>query len=214
MMRIRTILQLQREGRDITAGHHLVLHSGRYNWVSGRHQIQQYIVSDGSPNASGWATGFKSSEKAEEGMIISGGGIIDPMLGPLDNNGGPTQTHALLSDSPAIDKGSENPTEKRYDQRGNRVKGADIKRTQLNVFDACSEQGFRRLFTGFRNALGTNRAVVLIFNLKLVGIQLPVNSIFLDAYLQIIRIRRLNSPNQVTDIVLKTVRGYLQARLA
>jgi CSLREA domain-containing protein len=30
----------------------------------------------------------------------------DPNLGPLANNGGPTQTHALLSGSPAIDTGS------------------------------------------------------------------------------------------------------------
>jgi hypothetical protein len=31
---------------------------------------------------------------------------IDPMLGPLADNGGPTQTHALLPGSPAIDGGS------------------------------------------------------------------------------------------------------------
>ncbi|MDQ2945650.1 MAG: right-handed parallel beta-helix repeat-containing protein [Acidobacteriota bacterium] len=31
---------------------------------------------------------------------------IDPMLGPLQNNGGPTETHALLPGSPAIDKGN------------------------------------------------------------------------------------------------------------
>ena len=30
---------------------------------------------------------------------------VDPLLGPLQNNGGPTQTHALLSGSPAIDAG-------------------------------------------------------------------------------------------------------------
>jgi hypothetical protein len=30
---------------------------------------------------------------------------LDPMLGPLADNGGPTLTHALLSNSPAIDKG-------------------------------------------------------------------------------------------------------------
>jgi CSLREA domain-containing protein len=36
-----------------------------------------------------------------------GGNIVgqDPLLGPLQNNGGPTQTHALLSGSPAIDAG-------------------------------------------------------------------------------------------------------------
>ena len=35
----------------------------------------------------------------------SGGGAINPRLGPLANNGGPTQTHSLLSGSPAIDAG-------------------------------------------------------------------------------------------------------------
>ena len=32
-------------------------------------------------------------------------GVADARLGPLANNGGPTQTHALLSDSPALDVG-------------------------------------------------------------------------------------------------------------
>src|SRR5262249_1098920 len=31
--------------------------------------------------------------------------LADPKLGPLQNNGGPTQTHALLAGSPAIDAG-------------------------------------------------------------------------------------------------------------
>jgi CSLREA domain-containing protein len=43
-----------------------------------------------------------------------------PQLGPLSNNGGPTQTHALLAGSPAIDAGDPsivfNPAE--FDQRG------------------------------------------------------------------------------------------------
>jgi hypothetical protein len=43
----------------------------------------------------------------------------DPMLGPLQNNGGPTQTHALLPGSPAIDAGDPNFTPPPdYDQRG------------------------------------------------------------------------------------------------
>jgi Right handed beta helix region/Chlamydia polymorphic membrane protein (Chlamydia_PMP) repeat len=32
-------------------------------------------------------------------------GVVDPLLGPLTDNGGPTLTHALLPDSPAIDAG-------------------------------------------------------------------------------------------------------------
>jgi hypothetical protein len=41
----------------------------------------------------------------------------DPKLGPLQNNGGPTQTHALLSGSPAIDRGN-NSILLATDQRG------------------------------------------------------------------------------------------------
>src|ERR1043166_1545649 len=43
----------------------------------------------------------------------------DPLLGPLQNNGGPTQTHGLLPGSPAIDAGDPNFTPPPdYDQRG------------------------------------------------------------------------------------------------
>jgi hypothetical protein len=41
----------------------------------------------------------------------------DPMLGPLADNGGPVQTHALLRGSPAIDAG-ENPRNLYNDERG------------------------------------------------------------------------------------------------
>jgi hypothetical protein len=33
---------------------------------------------------------------------------VEPLLGPLQNNGGPTQTQALLKGSPAIDGGNLN----------------------------------------------------------------------------------------------------------
>ena len=42
-------------------------------------------------------------------------GVTDPKLGPLADNGGPTNTHALLAGSPAIDKGN---TDLGTDQRG------------------------------------------------------------------------------------------------
>jgi predicted outer membrane repeat protein len=55
------------------------------------------------------------------GFIVNSGtaNIIgqNPLLGPLANNGGPTQTHALLAGSPAIDTGS-NPLTLSTDQRG------------------------------------------------------------------------------------------------
>ncbi|MBC8355772.1 MAG: VCBS repeat-containing protein, partial [Planctomycetes bacterium] len=46
---------------------------------------------------------------------------INPLLGPLGNNGGPTQTHALLPGSPAIDAGNSTIARDAgldYDQRG------------------------------------------------------------------------------------------------
>ena len=43
----------------------------------------------------------------------------DSLLGPLQDNGGPTFTHALLPNSPAIDTGDPNFTPPPfYDQRG------------------------------------------------------------------------------------------------
>ena len=54
---------------------------------------------------------------------------IDPRLGSLDANGGPTQTHALLEDSPAIDAGDPTvlDTDPTTDQRGlPRVSGARV----------------------------------------------------------------------------------------
>jgi hypothetical protein len=44
------------------------------------------------------------------------GSPIDPLLGPLHNNGGPTLTMALLAGSPAINRGDPNALP--YDQRG------------------------------------------------------------------------------------------------
>ena len=62
-------------------------------------------------------------------ITLSGSGNlvgVDPLLGPLADNGGPTRAHALLPGSPAIDVGS-NPLALTTDQRGTgfpRVAGA------------------------------------------------------------------------------------------
>jgi hypothetical protein len=45
-------------------------------------------------------------------------GGADPLLGPLQDNGGPTLTHALLLGSPAIDAGDPNYCAGATDQRG------------------------------------------------------------------------------------------------
>jgi hypothetical protein len=61
---------------------------------------------------------------------------VDPLLGPLQFNGGPTQTHALLPGSPALDHGS-NPDGLTFDQRGPgfaRVRGAAA---DIGAFEAA-----------------------------------------------------------------------------
>jgi hypothetical protein len=84
-----------------------------------------------------------SANVALPGDTIGG----DPRLGPLADNGGPTMTHALLSDSPAIDAGS-NPSDLAADQRGGsyvRVSGAaaDIGAFEVQpALDAIFADGF------------------------------------------------------------------------
>lgn len=65
--------------------------------------------------------GYNISSDDGGGFLTGPGDQIntDPLLGPLQNNGGPTQTHALLPGSPAIDAGDPNFTPPPdYDQRG------------------------------------------------------------------------------------------------
>src|SRR5438552_4806873 len=56
---------------------------------------------------SGDASGFLASDLLD----------VDPQLGPLQNNGGPTQTMALLAGSAAVNAG-DNSSAPAYDQRG------------------------------------------------------------------------------------------------
>ena len=51
-------------------------------------------------------------------LVGSPGNPLDARLGALGNNGGPTRTHALLADSPAIDAGADNVFSIGFDQRG------------------------------------------------------------------------------------------------
>jgi len=65
--------------------------------------------------------GYNLSSDNGGGFLIGPGDQIntDPMLGPLQGNGGPTFTHELLPGSPAIDAGDPNfMPPPYYDQRG------------------------------------------------------------------------------------------------
>jgi hypothetical protein len=61
--------------------------------------------------------GSGSSGLADSDLVGSARNPIDPLLGPLQDNGGPTPTMALLPGSPAIDAG-DNTGAPPFDQRG------------------------------------------------------------------------------------------------
>ena len=75
------------------------------------------IVSNGGTVQS---LGYDVSSDDGNGYLNGPGDQIDtdPLLGPLQDNGGPTFTHALLPGSPAINAGDPNFPPEGYDQRG------------------------------------------------------------------------------------------------
>jgi parallel beta-helix repeat protein len=64
--------------------------------------------------------GHNLSNDDGSGFLTGPGDVINtnPLLGPLQDNGGPTQTMALLPGSPAIDAGDDTPPLPDFDQRG------------------------------------------------------------------------------------------------
>jgi len=62
-------------------------------------------------------TGSNNLIMGSNGALPVGTILVDPMLAPLADNGGPTKTHALLPGSPALDNGS-NIHDFAFDQRG------------------------------------------------------------------------------------------------
>jgi hypothetical protein len=92
-------------------------------------QIENTILKAGASgvniysNGAGGVTslGFNISSDNGNGFLNGPGDQLntDPLLGPLQNNGGSTFTHALLPGSPAIDMGDPNFTPPPFfDQRG------------------------------------------------------------------------------------------------
>ena len=78
-----------------------------FNGQNGSLRLTNTIVavSGAGANCVGTITsgGYNLASDASCGLSAAGDLIADPRLGPLANNGGPTPTHAVLSDSPAID---------------------------------------------------------------------------------------------------------------
>jgi hypothetical protein len=94
--------------------------------------------------------GTGGSVTGANNLVGTAASPIDPMLGPLANNGGPTQTHALLAGSPALNAGA-NIDGLVFDQRGSnfaRVVGsaADIgayetQNIGVHVFGSNGDEG-------------------------------------------------------------------------
>jgi hypothetical protein len=97
---------------------------GIYN-TCGDAELGSTILNANSPgeNIFGTITSLGYNVSSDDGGgYLNGPGDqinIDPLLGPLQDNGGPTFTHALLPDSPAINAGDPSFTPPPdYDQRG------------------------------------------------------------------------------------------------
>ncbi|MEY2488115.1 MAG: hypothetical protein QOC70_57 [Verrucomicrobiota bacterium] len=103
-------------------------HGGGINFVSGTLQIANTILKVGTQGENIYSEshmvtshGYNLSSDNGGGFLTATGDQINtnPVLGPLQNNGGPTATHALLNGSPAINAGDPTFTPPPlYDQRG------------------------------------------------------------------------------------------------
>ncbi len=101
---------------------------------------------------------------------------VDPMLGPLQNNGGPTQTHALPIGSPAVNTG-DNPLNLAFDQRGigfarSFGAGTDIGAFELsfpNVFASGSGKGGKGLVSVYDSKTGLAITQIYPFGKKFKG---------------------------------------------
>jgi hypothetical protein len=80
--------------------------------------VSGHLDPSGDNNLIGDGTGMTGLVNGVNGnQVGTDANPIDPMLGPLADNGGPTLTHALLPGSPAIDAGN-NAYATDFDQRG------------------------------------------------------------------------------------------------
>ena len=96
----------------------LIAHNFRGATGMTRDDVNGPLDSSGDYNLIGDGTGMTGLSDGVNGNLVgSADAPIDPLLGPLQDNGGPTLTHALLSGSPAIDSGN-NGYATEWDQRG------------------------------------------------------------------------------------------------
>lgn len=96
----------------------------------------------------------------DAGGLLTGPGdqlFISPLLGPLQNNGGPTFTHALLPGSPAIDKGDPAFVPPPFsDQRGSGFDRVVNGRIDIGSFEFQTETVAINLSASGRKVGGVN----------------------------------------------------------
>ena len=96
-----------------------------------------------NPEGTVTSLGYNLSNDDGDGFLTATGDQIntDPMLGPLQDSGGPTFTHALLAGSPAIDAGDPNFNPNSfnppmvYDQRGTGSNRVANGRVDIGAFE-------------------------------------------------------------------------------
>jgi hypothetical protein len=99
---------------------HNTLIAGNFRGATGTtpDDVFGHLNPSGDNNLIGDGTGMTGLVNGVHGnQVGTADHPIDPRLGPLADNGGPTLTHALLPDSPAIDAGN-NTYATDFDQRG------------------------------------------------------------------------------------------------
>jgi Calx-beta domain/Bacterial Ig domain len=98
---------LRRQGGTVTLKNTIVAGNFVGSSTSTRNDIEGAIDGTSSNNLIGDGTNMTGITNGTQGnQVGSSGSPINPQLGPLANNGGLTQTHALLPTSPAVEKGS------------------------------------------------------------------------------------------------------------
>jgi len=118
------------EGGRLTLGNTIVANSPSGGDCSGER------ITDGGHNLIEDATSSCGVSNGVNGNIIG----VDPLLSPLANNGGPTQTIALLPGSPAINAGDPvvcaNPPVNGVDQRGFARPGSGHTQCSIGAYEA------------------------------------------------------------------------------
>ncbi len=94
-------------GGDVTLSNTLVANNGGTGGDPSFHDVRGAVNSASQYNLIGDGSDLTGISDGTNGNQIGGDSnpIIDAKLGPLQANGGSTETHALLSGSPALDKG-------------------------------------------------------------------------------------------------------------